>query len=54
LSKAAKIYHIVKSKGKITQAEIKKEAANLGWQLKRADIDEMSSFLEKLDLIGTI
>jgi uncharacterized protein YwgA len=54
LSKAAKIYHIVKSKGKITQAEIKKEASNLGWQLKRAEIDEMSSFLEKLDLIRTI
>lgn len=54
LSKAAKIYHIVKSKGKITEANIKKEASRLGWFLKHEEIDEMSSLLEKLNLITIV
>lgn len=52
LSKAAKIYHIVKSNGEVTVPKIKKEASLLGWSLESTDdIDEMSSFLEKLELI---
>ena len=51
LSQAAKIYHIVKSNGKVTVRKIKKEASALGWDLKDSAINEMSSFLEKLRLI---
>lgn len=54
LSKAAKIYHIVKSKEKITNKGIKEEATKLGWLLKSNEIDDMSSFLEKLGLIKII
>lgn len=51
LSKAAKIYHIVKAKGKVTRSEIRKEANKLGWSLEDKEINELSSFLEKLNLV---
>ena len=51
LSKAAKIYHIVKIKDELTKSEIEKEAAKLGWHLKPEEINAMTSFLEKLDLV---
>jgi uncharacterized protein YwgA len=54
LSKAAKIYHIVKSKRKITKIGIKEEAKKLGWNLTRNEITDMSSFLQKLGLIKII
>ena len=51
LSKAAKIYHIIKSKGEITKVGIKEEAKKLGWNLNKEEITDMSSFLAKLNLI---
>jgi hypothetical protein len=54
LSKAAKIYHIVKNKGKITKLGIKDEAKKIGWNLTKAEITDMSSFLEKLGIINVI
>jgi uncharacterized protein YwgA len=54
LSKAAKIYHIVKSKGEITKLGIKQEAKKLGWNLTKNEITDMSSFLEKLGLINIV
>lgn len=51
LSKAAKIYHIVKSNGNVTVPKIKKEASKLGWSLNSTEIDKMSSFLERLGLM---
>lgn len=54
LSKAAKIYHIVKSKEKITKTGIEEEASKLGWQLTPNEIGDMSSLLEKLGLIKII
>lgn len=54
LSKAAKIYFIVKAKGKITRNEIKKEAVKLGWSLEDKEINKLSSFLEELDLVKNV
>jgi hypothetical protein len=54
LSKAAKIYHIVKSKRKITKIGIKEEAKKLSWNLTKNEITDMSSFLQKLGLIKII
>jgi len=54
LSKAAKIYHIVKSKGEITKLGIKQEAKKLGWNLTKNEIKDMSSFLKKLGLINIV
>ncbi len=51
LSKAAKIYHIVKSNGTVTGPKIKRKASQLGWRLESSEINEMSSFLERLGLI---
>lgn len=51
LSKAAKIYHIVKAKGEITKSDIKKEASKLGWSLKGEEINETASFLKNLNLV---
>ncbi len=53
LSKAAKVYHIVKAKGPITLQRIKEEADKLGWQLRASgtEMGEIVSFLENLGLI---
>ncbi|MBI3582620.1 MAG: hypothetical protein HY096_01550 [Nitrospinae bacterium] len=54
LSKAAKIYYIVKAKEKINRNGIKKEANKLGWSLEDKEINNLSSFLEELNLVKNV
>jgi len=54
LSKAAKIYHIVKAKGRVIRPDIKKEADSLGWSLKDTEINGLVAFLREMDLVENV
>lgn len=51
LSIAAKIHHIVKSKGKVTIPELEKEARALKWQLRPNLVKSSLDFLEEMGLV---
>ena len=51
LSRAAKVFHIVKLKGKTTTEKTKEEAHRLGWKLAPREIQDVTSFLVDMKLV---
>jgi len=51
LSKAAKVFHIVKRKKEVTKNKIREEANKLGWRLNSGEVEEVTSFLADMGFV---
>ena len=51
LSKAAKVFHIVKRQEKVTKGKIKEEANKLGWRLNSEEVEKVTSFLADMGFV---